>query len=61
MNLKPFEVTVSEGCIRATVEIWTATAKAARESGESYARELGLTHKANVTVKSLDNSGRAGR
>lgn len=61
MKLKPFEVTVSEGCLRSTVEIWTANAKAARESGESYALELGLSHKATIYVKSLDNPGRTGR
>jgi hypothetical protein len=46
MTLKPFAVTltyfVGNMGTSTTVDVWAATAKAARECGESYAREEGI-------------------
>jgi hypothetical protein len=56
MKLKPFAVTltyfVGNSATSTTVDVWAATAKAARESGESYAREEGIPD-ASITVAPL--------
>jgi hypothetical protein len=53
MRLKPFAVTltyfVGNMGTSSTIDVWTATAKAARECGESYAREEGIPD-ATITV-----------
>lgn len=51
MTLKPFTATFSSGCLRFQYEVWTATAKAARESAELMRREDPLIpNDATITI-----------
>lgn len=50
MTLKPFTATLSHNGERRTIEIWTATLKAARESAESFARDEGWPPATKITV-----------